>query len=733
MASTVVASQTTASIVSVVPSNAKQNITLYPTPPSILSNNSSSLTRSELETTRNVATLACAFLPTRAGANTIDADSILGIVREAYVAASDVFGAREAQKWADGFVFPREARQRDQDIFVSTGYNIEALCTAHHNALASNRLSISRITDLLGEHGEKCPAVSQLDLARLKKIAREGVTIQTPSGFSPSRLPPPRRVKYLQVANAINKLLYAQFQNKTVILLPTALALGIPGIHFSPQHWAPKKGKEQGRSICDTANSTSGIPINGKGTEGKNAVRAQVAEEWGAIHHPTIDELVQMVLEMADQHGWDDIELWKTDLAGAFNLIRFNPTSVRLLAFELTEGMTAIHITGMFGWTGTPYAFDVVTRVLRALSRQRIQGRCNWYVDDNNGCSRKGAMREQDMNTVMDIIHRLLGPDAVAMHKNEYGRRVEFVGWLIDLDERVVTIARHSFLKTVHAFFSVDIEKSVYHEEVEVIASLASRYSMLCRQMRPFTQSLYGFLSATREQKHAKRFLSERAKTDIQMWRAFLCQLDFNEAHYARSLESFRPRKPTVMIEYDASLGAYGVGVSVLDNLTSKYTLRAFASLGTPLGVRADSSYQNVCEYGAVVLGLLLAKHLGLYGFAYQLVGDSVSSLTWSANDRASSEIARATNIGFAMASVEIDAVVAEIRHVPGVDNVVYDGLSRGKDGSEVGLDDCLRVIIPPGGWMERYIHLCDPTCALETPLEHNILTRSLLDLLRHN
>ena len=175
------------------------------------------------------------------------------------------------------------------------------------------------------------------------------------------------------------------------------MARTVKGIHFAPQHWTPKKGKRQGRPIGDEANREDGIPINGKTTQGKEAIRAQLREEWGEIHHPTVDELVNMVLSLADEHGWENIVLWKLDLAGAFNLIRFHTDSIRLLAFALTEELTAIHITGMFGWTGTPYAFQVVTRVLSALVKQAISGKCRWYVDDGMGVSHD---RDQDSDVV---------------------------------------------------------------------------------------------------------------------------------------------------------------------------------------------------------------------------------------------------------------------------------------------------------------------------------------------
>jgi hypothetical protein len=75
-----------------------------------------------------------------------------------------------------------------------------------------------------------------------------------------------------------------------------------------------------------------------------------------------------------EKWGAENVELWKMDLKGAFNLLDFSAQSAKLLAFELTEGMSVIHITGMFGWTGTPYCFQVVTRVLNDCAEGSFPG-----------------------------------------------------------------------------------------------------------------------------------------------------------------------------------------------------------------------------------------------------------------------------------------------------------------------------------------------------------------------
>ena len=55
------------------------------------------------------------------------------------------------------------------------------------------------------------------------------------------------------------------------------------------------------------------------------------------------------------------------DLKGAYNLIFFKASDAGLLAMELRNGLTTISMVGTFGWAGTPFAFDAVSRTIVKL------------------------------------------------------------------------------------------------------------------------------------------------------------------------------------------------------------------------------------------------------------------------------------------------------------------------------------------------------------------------------
>jgi hypothetical protein len=658
--------------------------------------------------------------------------AVMGVLREALTAAAVSFCSRAAQVWAEGFTFPKDARETDAAMLQLEGGDLYKFISAKRAKDAHIRLSEERVRAVI----RKDALTDKKDYGRLMAIAR-GIEIETEPNFVPSgyHSRPKMRLKYTRdVPNAVNKLIHKQWVKSTVVLLPTELLANTEGVHFSPIHWTTKAGKAEGRVLGDTSNGEKGAHLlNGNGKEGKKYIRERMIKRWGAIKHPTLEDLVLMVLEAADLYGWDEIELWKTDLAAAFNLMNFSPKSAALLTFELSEGLSVIHTTGMFGWTGTPYVFQVITRVLCDTLRPVLKGLVKMYVDDMFGAVAK-RHRQGDMTKATELIHGLLGPTSVAHDKTEFGRQLELLGWLFDLDLRVVSASRKNVLKAIHVFFNIDIDGMVLLEDVERVASYASRYSVLSRAMKPYTAALHRAAADYAGNHHAQpRRLTEHARCDIVMWRAYLCLLRMNPENFARPLESFRPRAPSVLIEYDASLEALGVGVSVLHPGSSVFRLVGYTQLVLPYKTDKDSSYQNTNEYAAVLLGLALIKQERLVpgGFAYNIIGDNTTSLSWCKKGKAASLLARRANIGFSLLCVELDANIAEIKHVPGIYNKVYDGLSRGLTGRQVGLPIELEYTLESDSLATKYIALCNPRLPpLASPSEHLLLSQRLLALL---
>ena len=69
-------------------------------------------------------------------------------------------------------------------------------------------------------------------------------------------------------------------------------------------------------------------------------------------------------------------------------MLNYNPDHCQLFAFPVIDDIVVIHLAGLFGWIGMPYAFQVLTRTLHALCQHIISCLCYWYVDDLMAVSR---------------------------------------------------------------------------------------------------------------------------------------------------------------------------------------------------------------------------------------------------------------------------------------------------------------------------------------------------------
>jgi len=651
---------------------------------------------------------------------------IMSALQAAHTAADEYYTVRHALAWNTDFVIPQEAIVEDSNLFQKCGYDFPRMCRHKQSKLANNRLSNERIVSVLGPTGQKIPGVLLEDFNTLLEFAEHGITPIVAPSFQPDKINvAPLRDRYIKLHHTINKLLYKLYNDGTMIFLKREDADRIDGLHLSPQHHADSKGKPEGRIIGDLSgqHDPKFTPLNGSAHD-KDDLRNAIASKWGEIKHPTVDQLVLMVLTFADMHGWENIILWKKDLKGAFNLLNYNPNYCKWFAFPLTDNIVVIHLAGLFGWIGMPHAFQVLTRVLQSLCRHIISGLCYWYVDDLMAVSLK-ALYVNDSELVDFNVQRLLGQGSIAIAKSQHDRCLEFLGWDFNLDTQTITLCARNMNKLVHALFSFRPTDKISISHVQRIASLISRVSILSRHMRPYTHILHAITSGY-TCPHVRISLSELAQSDVMMWRAFVLLLIANPSRLSRPMESFREQPAHYIIKYDASLTGLGVGLyDIQENQLVVYT-----ALQLPFTVDNDSSNQNTMEFVAVVLGLLLAWKSKLTNFYYDLHGDNMSSLAWARSDRVNSLLARRANIIFTTISMHLQANLVSTEHVPGFMNIVFDGLSRNVSPEELGLDPALSYDAEGDTSVLQFIQLCNPAIQLTNMLSHTTLLQQCSHLL---
>jgi hypothetical protein len=458
--------------------------------------------------------------------------------------------------------------------------------------------------------------------------------VHLPENFTTNGLMPrtDRRPIYETVACAVNKMLGVIVDQRLAVLLALDVAQRcVPNLHLCKAHWTVKKGKPSGRPLGDLSN-VDGMKIN------TDETAAAASKYYGDIRHPTIDDIAVMVYEFwraakarDPSVQWENMRIWKMDLRGAYTLLSFRPVDVGLFAMLLSDDVVYLQMVGIFGWSGTPAAFQVVTRAITWELQHALRSRTVMYVDDIMGvCFVEDV--EADLARARDICTSLLGPGSVADDKTERGVRLDMIGYTISLPDNRVLISRKNFLIALHGFISTDVTRRTNLRAAQRLASYGTRYGKICRVMRPFCSALYR-VTWGRVDEHALFYLSPEAIIAIQCWRAMLCLVRFKETEFTRTIESFAPATPILVAEFDSSLSGAGVIWSVRTN--GAEVLRGVSAVQlTSLGFGTDSANQNLAEYIGAIIPVLGQVILGLSGTGIALRGDSVTALTWVMTER---------------------------------------------------------------------------------------------------
>ena len=636
-------------------------------------------------------------------------DEVEYLVWEAYKSADDDYGEKEAIEWADGFKFRDGFGECDRIGLEEAGGDLEAYIRLLHSKMSSDggrRLSRESI--------ERLVPPDDPDYDRLLDLV-DGIEILTAESFTPNLKPPPLRRKYVRMAAPVNKLMQQLYDKGFIIVIPTREALKIDGIHFSQTHWALKKGKKYGRPIGDASAEEGDFEALNS-----DEAKAMADEKWGRIKHPTINELCEMVQVQHDRHGPDKTVLFKMDLRGAFHLLFVRPESTCKLAFALTDDLTMLYHTGMFGWSGMPGAFAVVSRVVERLINQGTRSEraagfrgsdlwsCRMYVDDL-----MGACHADELDKVLfrarSIINELLGIGAVEDEKTESGRRLDFIGWNLDLDTMTVTLARRNFLKTLHGFLRVDEDGPVTVRTMQTLASWASRYSLICRSLKPLSVDLY---SAVRGYNNpdVRIFLDDDAKRAIRLWRACLIALECDHDGLARPIRSLAPRVADYTIEYDASLSGLGIILSSTPADGSASRLLKVIKVDLPFDLGDDSGYQNTVEFMAVVVGMAGLAAIGVQHAGVCIIGDNTTSLAWGKSELYRSYLGRRSAMCCAAISSVSDLQIVDAIHIQGKRNIVCDRLSRGDSIESMGFSAADLLDWRQSPDMSALVALCNPT-----------------------
>lgn len=659
------------------------------------------------------------------------------IMREASRYGSRTYGVRHANEWAltdltDSIpdmgktvgqeYLPRPEVVEACETFIRQHGGLTQAAIVQLASMEEARLNLKRVATHVSAQNP--------DYIRMERLARPGggVDVLRPTDFVPNwqcGLETDPRGRATKAGDpAVARMTMESFVAPGLAFVVTEdfARQYIKDTHENPSTWAPKQGKTKGRNClnaswkprgggttCErldtdpsdgtpTRPSTPGTtdePARGQALNSK-WLRIAAREEWGTVYHPTIAVIATMIHKAILANGGtaDGLLLWKMDLNGAFQLISFRAEDVHLMATRIASDYMVYVMCGTFGWGGTPMAFQVVTRTILwelrnnpELARQGFKGLVEMYVDDLMGICKRTEWEAVE-RVVRKYCEGLLGDDAVALAKTQAGRRIDGIGYSLDLDEYRVGIASHNVLKALYVNMRVDVEGLVPVRTMEALAAHASRYKTVCPPMAPFSRALHRSYRRAGKHKGSTVRLDEDAQRSVWLMRGLLALSAIQGTEYTRSFASFArvQEEPQWIVEFDGSLK----GIGIIWYEVTQAGERAVGCCGLDIswmGLDA-SDYQNTVEFLAGMLGIRELARRGHKNICVRFRGDSFSALAWSRKDAFRSDLVGNAAIAYVVAKWRSGIEVGSTMHLPHKDEYDWnwrtDWLSRGRTREEV-------------------------------------------------
>jgi hypothetical protein len=608
----------------------------------------------------------------------------------------------EAERFADGFVIPQIAIDRDENDLAAAG-SIEALILSRQNTTRSSRFNEERCQQWFAD---------DVEFDKLMLLAREGAIIDVSDDFVPSNFPGPDRPILQSLKHILQWHAFDLYSKGQALLLSVDSAVAA-GVHFNPVHWTPKPGKPEGRFLCDLSNAEAGSVIN------EESAKPAIDTRYGPVELPSIQFVVDKILDAADMYGGlENIRIWKEDIVGAFNQFSFSPSAAKWLSFKVGENTVLILFTGVFGWMGSPAVWAVFSRALLRAAEGRLHGLIVVYVDDFIGIS-SVFNADRDQANLRSIVVGVFGQEAINTTKSVLPSPIaDTIGWTVDLPRGCIYPNEKGRRKLVSAFFGFDLKDRVHQKTLQRMASLASRYSLALIGTRPFVRALHAAAART-----APMHLSSEVKACIVVWRAIALMALSDPISLAVPLSWVSSRLVEPDFEVTSDAGPLALGLVVY--LPNTFAIIGFLSYTFPYMVKdnddvqvKDSKFQNIREFLGVVMAMLVCHQLAKGKTCHiHWRNDNVSALAWVSNNVSKSKAAQLAFLLYTWVTLLTGCRVSMVTHIPGITMGYVDKLSRHMPTPElVNCVDWSKQL--PIQALDKLFLGCDPIFANESRLD---------------
>ena len=472
-------------------------------------------------------------------------------------------------------------------------------------------------------------------------------------------------------------------------------------LHVSEMFMRDKPGAPLGRPIPDYSFNRHGPPM------AHEDLKPKLAEQWGNLRHPTVVDLCTAMSNARSDANGETVVGARTDIKSAYTrvMMRSRDCTVMAKLISMTGPdncgpMIAIPIVNQWGSQVAGYAFDVITRALRRRAHAR-GGSDKYvtiiYVDDHITFGTIPKVKTE-VESFMNDSRMLLGHDAIQESKNEQGVRIDAIGWRCDCTDWTVAPSARAFAKIANLFFNelptlISTSTKVTVQQLMRLSSYAIRYSIAIIPMRPYSASFAINTRGHHTTVMAKRRLLPRTITDIGMWRQMI-QKSFDNPEGLKvpiewpivesQLIEGSPEGSHVRVWTDAQTSQGGIGVYVPNEswLDAKMTSSHYEVNGLEVAVDI-----NLLEYIGVLLGFIqgirtLCQSSGSYDpngarmKRIHIFTDNTACISWLQKRRSMSPTHAVLMQFTTVVQVHFGCLITA-GHVPGIENVVADAISR--------------------------------------------------------
>lgn len=614
---------------------------------------------------------------------------------------------------AADFKFSEETLAQDGNDLRRLG-TIENLVLERQASVRADRFNETRCRALFS---------GVADSERLLRLATEGAYVPVGSDFVTNPVAEKPRNLQKKLGNCYSKHAYKLWLKKAVLIFreKDIVESEMEKLNKNPIHWCVKPLFPPGRMLGDLSNRSEGTSINCPES------KLLVAELYGEMSYPDINEIVSTWLDFADSNGYalSEMRMWKDDIRSAFNQFNFQPSETYKLAFTFAEGLIMIMICGFFGWTGAPQVFANFSRGMLEVLRAAVLGCIFIFCDDFIGFGHH-SQAQGDQQLAQNLIVQTFGDNAWAEEKCVTPcLQAEILGWWVDLAAATIRPSDKAIRKLTFTFFTINNEASHWSLQMcQVLASLSYRYSQGLMGMRPFVTPFYELCAGKQSVKWRK--VSSKARFAVEMWRVAIIILFKNKESMSVSLRVLVRNSSGYVKLSSITDGSYlGAGAVVLDShspiVLSMLPSSIFTSYDFPF-VSKLPKFQNHREFLGLIVAimtLIWAKKVPPQGAVLHWVNDNTSALKWAEDNMCKGEASQIAFMLYSMLLVQFKVQVVQVQHTAGSSELMkpVDSLSRRSIPSV--FNPSLQVNLNDSVSLRALMLLCDPSVTRNASEHH--------------